>query len=47
MYYNRQIIDASINLQVFERNAAKSKEERDDKLEIGYDPQDPAFRSLV
>jgi sodium/potassium-transporting ATPase subunit alpha len=47
MYYNRQIIDASVNLQVFERNAAKSKEERDDKLEIGYDPQDPAFRSLV
>jgi len=47
MYYNRQIIDASVNLQVFERNAAKPKEERDDKLEIGYDPQDPAFRSLV
>lgn len=38
MYYNRQTIDASINLQVFERNALKPKEERDGKLEIGYDP---------
>jgi hypothetical protein len=47
MYFNRQIVDASVNLQVFERNMQKPKEERDGKIEIGYDPQDPGFRSLV
>jgi len=47
MYYNRQIIDASVNYQLFQRNMAKPKEERDEKLEIGYDAQDPAFRALV
>jgi sodium/potassium-transporting ATPase subunit alpha len=47
MYYNRQVIDASINLQVFERNALKGKDDRDDNLEIGYDPNDPGFRALV
>jgi len=44
MYFNRQIIDADINYQVFERNEQKSKDEKDDKLEIGYDVKDPAFR---
>lgn len=47
LYYNRQTIDASVNLQFFQRNAEKPKEERDDQLELGYDPQDPAFRALV
>jgi sodium/potassium-transporting ATPase subunit alpha len=47
MFYNRQTIDASINYQVFQRNAQKPKEERDDKLEIGYNAEDPAFRALV
>jgi sodium/potassium-transporting ATPase subunit alpha len=47
MYYNRCTVDASINLQVFERNLLKPKEERDSKLELGYDPNDKAFRSLV
>lgn len=47
LYYNRQTIDAGVNLQFFQRNAEKPKEERDDQLELGYDPQDPAFVALV
>ena len=47
MFYNRQVIDAQTNYQVFQRNEQKSKEERDDKVEIGYDVNDPAFRALV
>lgn len=30
-----------------ERNQAKPKDDRDSKIEIGYDPQDPSFRSLT
>jgi len=47
MYYNRCTVDASINLQVFERNLLKPKEEQDTKLELGYDAKDKAFQSLV
>jgi sodium/potassium-transporting ATPase subunit alpha len=47
MYYNRQTVDASVNLQFFQRNAEKPKGEKDDQLELGYDAQDPAFRALV
>jgi hypothetical protein len=47
MYYNRCTVDASINLQVFERNLLKPKEEQDAKLELGYDAKDKAFRALV
>jgi len=47
MFYNRQVIDAQTNYQVFERNAAKPKDDQDDKIEIGYDVKDQAFRALV
>jgi len=47
MYYNRQTVDASINQQVHERNMMKPKDERDGKIEIGYNAEDPAFRALV
>jgi sodium/potassium-transporting ATPase subunit alpha len=47
MYYNRSVIDCSVNLQIHERNQAKPKDLRDNNIDIGYDPQDAAFRSLV
>jgi len=43
MFYNRQTVDASINYQIYERNMEKPKDERDDKLELGYKYEDPAF----
>jgi sodium/potassium-transporting ATPase subunit alpha len=47
MFYNRCTIDAQTNYQIHQRNMAKPKDERDDKIEIGYDVEDPAFRALV
>jgi sodium/potassium-transporting ATPase subunit alpha len=47
MFYNRAVIDAQTNYQIHQRNMEKPKDERDDKIEIGYDVQDPAFRALV
>jgi sodium/potassium-transporting ATPase subunit alpha len=42
MYVNRRVLDASTNLQAFQRSGGK-----DDKIKLGYDPKDPAFLSLV
>ena len=45
MYYNRQTVDASVNLQTYERNMADKNPDKN--IEIGYDPKDPAFLQLV
>merc|ERR1719329_59136 len=45
VFCNRSIYDASLNYQDHLRNQAKPKP--DDKLELGYDPKDPGFASLV
>jgi sodium/potassium-transporting ATPase subunit alpha len=45
VFCNRSIYDASLNYQDHLRNQAKPKP--DDKLELGYDPKDPGFSSLV
>ena len=45
LFFNRGTVDASTNLQAHERN--QQKEKPDDKIMIGYNPQDPAFVELV
>lgn len=45
VYYNRKIEDASLNLEAHERNMKKAKP--DEKLQLGYNPDDPGFRALV
>ena len=45
LFFNRGTVDASTNLQAHERNQAKEKP--DEKIMIGYNPQDAAFRELV
>lgn len=45
LFYNRGTVDASTNLQAHEKN--QKKETPDDKIQIGYKPEDPAFRELV
>jgi len=45
MFYNRKTVDCSVNYQVHQRNQAKPKP--DDKINIEYDPKDPAFVDLV
>jgi len=45
VFFNRSICDASLNLQMHERNIAKEKP--DDKLALGYNPKDAGFLSLV
>jgi sodium/potassium-transporting ATPase subunit alpha len=47
LFFNRQVFDASTNQQVYNRNMAKPREERDTKIEIGYDDKDPGLLSLV
>jgi sodium/potassium-transporting ATPase subunit alpha len=44
MYYNRQTVDCSTNLQIYQRNLKKEKP--DDKIQIDYNPEDPNFRAL-
>jgi sodium/potassium-transporting ATPase subunit alpha len=45
MFINRQQIDCSVNLQQHERNQALPKP--DEKIQLGYDPKDPAFVEMV
>merc|ERR1712166_1219114 len=45
MFSNRSICDASLNLQMHERNIAKEKP--DDKMQVEYDVADEGFRALV
>jgi len=44
MFFNRGVVDASTNLQAHERN--QEKEKPDEKITIGYDPNDAAFLDL-
>lgn len=45
MFVNRKQIDAGTNLQLHERNQAKSQP--DDKITLGYNPKDAGFQALV
>lgn len=45
MFFNRGTVDASTNLQAHQKNQAKEKP--DDKIAIGYNPEDPGFTDLV
>lgn len=45
LFVNRQVLDASTNLQAYQRNLARDKP--DDKIKIGYDPKDPGFDGLL
>jgi len=45
MFVNLEQIDCSTNLQEHERNQKLAKP--DEKITIGYKPEDPAFREMV
>lgn len=45
LFVSRQVLDASTNLQAYQRNLARDKP--DEKIKIGYDPRDPGFDALL
>ena len=45
IFYDGKTVDADLNLQTHQRNMAKDKP--DDKLVLGYDPEDANLKSLI